>query len=218
MKIEFWFDYLCPVSYQTHKNLIHVLKQQNKEDFELLYRSYELIPMYDNDQDETLYDVLQKHHLFSKEEVQRYTKCLNIDFDDIKPVRTIDAHRLSHLAKRSNLAFEFNQVLFDTYYIEQKDISNHDVLKSVSQKVGLSHHEVTDVLESQKFYEAVQMNRENALLKGIHQVPHIRINGRVKLNGYQKVEDIITGLNMAKIQYRENEHCIDGNCERKKTH
>jgi predicted DsbA family dithiol-disulfide isomerase len=218
MKIEFWFDYLCPMSYQTHQNLIHTLKQNQQTDVELLYRSYELIPLYENQGDQSLYDVLEKHHLFSRDEVLQYTKHININIGEIKPVSTIDAHRLSHLAKRSNLASEFNQAVFEAYYVDQKDISQHHVLKSIAQKVGLSSLDVDDVLTSDKFHIAVQMNRENALLKGIHQIPHMRINGRIKLLGYQTPYDIITGLNMAKIQYRENEHCIDGNCDRKKTH
>ncbi|MBE0700179.1 MAG: DsbA family protein, partial [Acholeplasmataceae bacterium] len=180
MKIEFWMDYLCPLSFQTHKNIENIIKHNQFPDLEILYRSYEMIPNLKDNQDfPTLYDVFIKHHLLTEDETQGILNHFEDLVRNLRPVPVMDAHRLSHLAKKSGLAFEFNQAIFKAFFVDKFDISDHQVLMDVAKEAGLHTFDVRNVLGSDQFLEAVHLNRENALVKGIHQIPHMRVDGRI---------------------------------------
>ncbi|TVP86459.1 MAG: hypothetical protein EA375_01070 [Acholeplasmataceae bacterium] len=217
MKLEFWLDYLSPLSYQTHKLMEIVIEQNPGFELEVLYRSYEMMPGFRFDESCTLYDVVAKHHVLTADETVDLLKGVE-DVAHVRPVSVIDAHRLSHLAKQYNLAYAFNRQLFKAYYEEQKDISNHHVLIDIATVVGIDPACAEWVLASDQFRDAVSLNRENAIIKGIHQIPHLRLDGKIRLNGLQSVETLISAINRARIQIKDDEHCKDEHCARKKTH
>lgn len=214
MKLEFWLDYLSPLCYKQHQVIEQLLKKYTFKDFEILYRSYEMIPFFEPTKTCSLSHVLEKHYVLTEEEVKEQFN----QFLHLKPVKVIDAHRLSHLAKKQDKAFEFNKQLFKAYYVLNKDISNHDVLKQLANKVLLDLSQVNDVLSSDLFYQQVHMNRENAILKGIHEVPHIRIDGKLRLIGFHTEEQLLDALTKASITFVKCDYCEGENCERKKTH
>lgn len=213
MKLEFWLDYLSPLCYKQHQVIEQLLKKYEFNDFELLYRSYEMIPSFEPTKTCSLSDVLEKHYVLTKEEAQeQFNQYLHL-----KPVKVIDAHRLSHLAKKQDKAFEFNKLLFKAYYIENKDISSREVLTYLAKKAKLDLDTVDHVLSTDLFYQQVYMNRENAILKGIHEVPHIRIDGKVRLMGYHTEAQLLDALTKASITFVKCDYCEGENCERKKT-
>ncbi|MDO9629994.1 MAG: DsbA family protein [Acholeplasmataceae bacterium] len=214
MKLEFWLDYLSPICYKQHQAIELLFKKYKFNDLELLYRSYEMIPNFEPLEDCTFYRILSNHHVLTIEETQQMFKNLP---DDIKPVKVIDAHRLSHLAKKSEKAFEFNQMVFHYYYDLKKDISRKEILKEIASSVGLNQDEVDQVLESDKYLDSVSLNRENAIVKGIFEVPHMRIDGKIRLKNYHSDDQIIEALNIAAASYSKTDYCEDENCQRKKT-
>lgn len=216
MKIEIWFDYLCPLSYQTHKNLEFVLENYHFDDLEVLYRSYEVIPKFNMNESCTLHDVVSKHHVLTPEEARELLKEIK-DVDKVTPVSVHDAHRLSHLAKHQDKAYAFNKRVFKAFYEDLQDISDTHVLRALALGAGLEEDEVDDVLESGRYDHAVECNRENAIMKGIHEIPHMRINRQIRLSGLQSIKDLITCLNRALYIENPSEYCEGDNCMRKKT-
>lgn len=214
MKLEFWLDYISPLCYQQHLAIEQLYKKYTFTDLELLYRSYEMIPSFEPEEDCTFHRVLSQHHVMTEDEVLMLYKDLP---RMLKPVKVHDAHRISHLAKKLNKAFEYNKQLFKTYYVEKQDISNHDVLRRVCKRVGLDEDKVNQVLSSNQFCDAVHMNRENAILKGIFEIPHIRIDGKIRLSGLHTESQILEALTQASVQYVKTDYCEGENCERKKT-
>jgi len=214
MKLEFWLDYLSPLCYKQHQVIEQLNKKYTFQDLEILYRSYEMIPRFEPSPDCTFAHVLSQHHVLTEEEVKVMFGELP---KSLRPVKVIDAHRLSHLAKKYEKAFDYNKQIFKAYYVEKLDISNHDVLRKVAKRVGLDEHKVNEVLNSNLFYDAVQMNRENAIMKGIFEIPHMRIDGKIRLAGYHLEEHILDALTQAKITYVKTDYCEGENCERKKT-
>jgi predicted DsbA family dithiol-disulfide isomerase len=216
MKIEIWFDYLCPLSYQNHKNLEFVLENYHFDDLEVLYRSYEVIPNFNMHESCTIYDVVGKHHVLTFEETSELLKDIR-DVDKVTPVSVHDAHRLSHLAKHQDKAYAFNKRIFKAFYEEHQDISDTSLLRALALEIGLNEEEVDDVLESTRYQHAVACNRENAILKGIHEIPYMRINRQMRLSGLQTIKDLITCLNRALYIENSSEYCEGDNCMRKKT-
>lgn len=214
MKIEFWVDYNHPLCYKQQKIIASIIRQYQFDDFELLYRNYEMIPNYEPSNNESFLDILSKHHGSSKEEI----KLLYPDLpNDIKPVKVEDAHRLSHLAKKYHLSFEYHQAVFKAYYVQKKDISSHEVLRSIGLEIGLNLDEINEVLHSDLYQLQIESNRENANLKGIFELPHLRIDGKIKLSGYQDRQKLLTHLLKQSNYIPKQEHCEGENCERKKT-
>lgn len=216
MKIEIWFDYMCPLSYQNHKNLEFVLENYHFDDLEVLYRSYEVIPNFNRRETCTIHDVVSKHHVLTAEEAHELLKEIK-GIEKVTPVSVHTAHRLSHLAKHQNKAYAFNTRVFKAFYEEHQDISDPEILRGLAFDVGLDEYEVDDVLESTRYDHAVECNRENAIMKGIHEIPHMRINKQIRLSGLQSIKDLITCLNRALYIENPSEYCEGENCMRKKT-
>jgi predicted DsbA family dithiol-disulfide isomerase len=214
LKFEFWLDYLSPLCYKQHQSLEILFKKYNFKDLDVLYRSYEMIPKFNPSNDCNFVKILSHHHILTEDEVQ-------VLFDnipkDLKPVKVIDVHRLSHLAKKYDLSYKFNQLVFRAYYEQKQDISDHQVLKEISLEIGLDLKEVDNVLSTDRYLDAVKLNRENAIVKGIFEVPHIRIDGRVKLTCYHNDDQLFMALNQASAKYSKTDYCEGENCERKKT-
>lgn len=213
MKIEFWLDYNNPICYKQHQDIVKIMESESYKDLDLLYRSYEMIPLY-KPQGESFYDLMSQHYVLTLDEAKQLYPDLPSCFS---PVSVFDAHRLSHLAKKYNLAFAYHKALFETYYEDKKDISSHDVLKEIATYIGLDIKEVSEVLSSDQYAFQVDSNRENAILKGIHDLPHIRIDGKVKLSGYHPYIDLVMNIMNYKKTQIHHEHCVGENCDRKKT-
>ncbi len=212
MKLEFWLDYLSPLCYMQHKSIESLLKDYKFEDLEILYRSYEMIPLFECDPECSFDLIMSKHHVITVEEAKKLMPKIN---KNVKPVKVYDAHRLSHLAKKEDCAFEFNKNIFKAYYEDNKDISDFDILTEIAKESGMSIHHVRSVLNSDQYANAVELNRENAIVKGIFELPHIRIDGKIRMNGYHSEKEILQQLNRASAHYSKTEHCQDGNCGRK---
>ncbi|MFU8793157.1 MAG: DsbA family protein [Acholeplasmataceae bacterium] len=218
MKIELWVDYLCPLTYRVHQNLIDTIDtHDDAKTFEVLYRSYEMIPNQKLN-GTPLVKYLALHHMMTDEEVLSYCQCIQVDITDLVVVDVKHAHQLSHLAKHKGLAMQMNQSLFEAYFSYHLDISDPEVLLELGIEVGLNPLDIQDVLANNTYRDAVDLNRENALLKGIHNVPHMRIDGKHRLDGYIQAFDIKQSISKAKAtNLYQKEHCEGENCERKKT-
>lgn len=213
MKLEIWLDYLSPLCYKQHKNLENLLNKYQFKDLEILYRSYEMIPFFKPEKDCTFHRILSKHHMISEEEAISISENMT---DDLMPVEVIDAHRLSHLAKKESCAYFYNKNLYHAYYVEHKDISNHDVLRQIGIESGIGLKEINEVLSSNLYEKQVQSNRENAIVKGIFELPHMRIDGKYKLSGFHDENDLLKQFKHANAQYKQSEYCEGENCNRKK--
>ncbi len=214
LKLEFWIDYNNPICYKQHQELEAFLAMNLIEDLEILYRNYEMIPHFEPTESCSFYELMSKHYVATIDEVKQMYKDINPSF---KPVKVHDAHRLSHLAKKEDCAYLYHQVLLHTYYVLQKDISDHQVLLEVAKKAGLDESKAMDVLDSHQFSDQVNQNRENAILKGIFELPHMRIDGKIKLAGMHDRHELFLHIKLLSAHSNKHEHCEDGNCERKKT-
>jgi len=173
-----------------------------------------MIPFFKPKKKCTIQRIVSKHHVISKEETKKFATDIKSDF---MPVQMTDAHRLSHLAKKENCAFVYNTNVFKAFYEEGKDISNHQILKEIAEQSGMNFEMVSEVLSSDQYMAQVQSNRENAIVKGIFELPHLRIDGKIQMNGFHNVKALLQQLIRASVQYTKSDHCEEENCDRKKT-
>ncbi|WP_204313055.1 DsbA family oxidoreductase, partial [Stenotrophomonas maltophilia] len=65
---------------------------------------------------------------------------------DSRIYNTFDAHRLLHWAEIEGRQAALKHALFETYFTDQRDPSNHDVLVAAAEKAGLDGAVAREVL------------------------------------------------------------------------
>ncbi|MCD4826906.1 MAG: DsbA family protein [Acholeplasmataceae bacterium] len=213
MKIEFWLDYLCPKCYLQHQVLENLIKTYDIKDVELIYRSYEMVEAHQFDDGQSYDQFIANHKNLPIEEVKQFL-CENQFELDL--FRIHDVHRIFHLAKKYKKCQLFNHLVFDAIYEKHQDLSDHKNLKEVALMAGLDETLIDEVLTSTLYSSQVISNRENAQLKGITELPFIRINGKTKLQGLQSMDQIVKTLNQSFGMLKDIEFCEGENCVRKR--
>lgn len=125
----------------------------------------------------------------------------------------IKAHQVSHLAKKYFCQHEFILNLFSK--LETKPFENQTI-KEAALEEYLDEKQIDEVLNSNKYEEQVLTNKENAVYKKIFMIPHVRLEGKIKLNGFHNIEALVEAIEKLKITYTINEHCEGEHCGRKK--
>ena len=74
---------------------------------------------------------------------------VNIEFnmDKVIPANTRDAHRLLKLAKEKGKGEEILELLYQAYFSQGKNISDHQVLEDLALSGGLEKEDVRELLE-----------------------------------------------------------------------
>jgi predicted DsbA family dithiol-disulfide isomerase len=213
MKIEFWLDYLCPKCYLQHQIIEELIKNYDMKDIDLVCRSYEMVEAECFDTDEPFEIFISKHKNLPVEEVKTF---LNENEFNLDLFKIHDAHRLAHLAKKEKKSQLYNHLVFEAIYEKHQDLSNHDILREIAISAGLNKDLVNEVLQSNLYTSQVISNRENAQLKGIYELPFMRINSKIKLQGLQSLNQIIKALNQSFGMLKDIEFCEGENCVRKR--
>ena len=103
---------------------------------------------------------------------------------------TRDSHRLIQLAKTKGPETQTKVVeeLFQAYFENEKDITDHQVLREAGIKAGLPEDEVNDWLESDKGGKEVDREVIEAQARDISGVPNFTINEKYEIGGAQDPE------------------------------
>lgn len=212
MTIEIWFDFMCPQSYLLQMSLVEALKQYPDKNLDILYRSYEMLPGMEEQSETSLYNVIATHLLIERHEVEAFFKDYPV-IQDQQPYKVSHIHRLSHLAKIYHKQHEFVTHILKDYYERHINISEHQYLLDTCLSLDIPQDKILEVLHSTKYQTQVDSNRENAILKGIHRIPHMRINGTQPMYGFQKVSQLLQALQYAKQMEKRKDVCDDDSCE-----
>lgn len=101
---------------------------------------------------------------------------------------TFDAHRLLHWAAEQGRQLPLKQALFRAYFTEGENPGSPEVLLRLASEVGLDANAARDVLESDRFADAVRAQELFYQQQGIHSVPAVIINDRHLIQGGQPPE------------------------------
>lgn len=101
---------------------------------------------------------------------------------------TFDAHRLLHWAALEGRQKALKMALFDAYFTQGQDPSNHAVLLKVAGEVGLDTGKAAEVLASNAYADEVRAQEKFYQQNGISSVPAVIINERHLISGGQPPE------------------------------
>lgn len=197
-KVIVWTDFVCPFCYIADHEYV-AANEELKIQVPLEIYSFELNPDLKLDHGLSYADHLKQSYDLTDEQVERSIQKskdfaasagVEINFDNLPISNTHDAHRLKEYARLENKSYEFYVHVQKAYFIDNKDISDHEVLKSLAEEVGLDAERVNHVLETDRYSVAVKDQHSAGVTKRINFVPHFVFpSGRV-LEGELKKDDL----------------------------
>jgi predicted DsbA family dithiol-disulfide isomerase len=195
MLIEIWSDIVCPFCYIGKRRLEEALsKFPHREEVKIEYRSFELNPDAQINDDEDNIELLAKKYGTSKEQIMAMNQQLTTQakevgltyhLDKIKPTNTFNAHRLIQFAKQKRKENEMVERLFKAYFTEVRHVGDEKTLIEIALEVGLDQHEVQSLLNSNQFESDVRAQEQDAQQIGVTGVPFYVINRKYAISGAQ---------------------------------
>jgi len=198
VRIEIWSDVVCPWCYIGKRHLERALESfPHRDQVEIEYRSFELDPSAPQVPVETTAEALARkfgtdvagvHELMARAEGPAAAAGLEFHHADAPHARTVDAHRLLHLARSAGLQGELKEALLEAYFGRGESMGDHDVLRRVAVGTGLDPVRVDEVLASDEYADAVDADIAQARAYGAGGVPFYVVDQKYGLSGAQPTE------------------------------
>ncbi|MES0824216.1 DsbA family oxidoreductase [Ruegeria sp. SCP11] len=114
---------------------------------------------------------------------------LNIDFEGMKRTpNTLDAHRLIHWAGIEGKQNAVVDALFDAYFVQGRDIGDHEVLADIADSVGMDAAVVLKLLKSDADREDIRTRDTHSRQMGVNSVPTFIVANQHAVPGAQPPE------------------------------
>jgi predicted DsbA family dithiol-disulfide isomerase len=207
LTIDVWSDVMCPFCYMGDALLAKALDTfPHKEQVEVRYRSYQLMPGLPTDSDMNATEILVKakgipraQAIAMNKQVEARAAEVGLEYhlDQALVVNTRSAQRLSQFALAEGKQHAFMQRLFRAYFTEGKNVGKYDVLADLAAEVGLDRARALEVLESGGFDSEVADDQRHASALGIQRVPFFVLDGKYAVSGAQPVEAFRKALDTA---------------------
>jgi predicted DsbA family dithiol-disulfide isomerase len=198
VRIEIWSDVVCPWCYIGKRHLEEALAGfAHRDDVQVEYRSFELDPTAPEVPVETTVEALARklgtdvpgaRRMMTRADGAASAAGLEFHHADTPHARTVDAHRLLHLAKAQGLQAELKEALLAAYFSRGESMGDHAVLRRVAVETGLDPARVDEVLASGEYADAVAVDIAKARAYGAGGVPFYVVDERYGLSGAQPTE------------------------------
>lgn len=197
MKVEIWSDVVCPWCYIGKRRFESALARfPHRDRVELVWRSFELDPAAGpSPQEPGSYaerlagkyggGLAQAQGMLDTMTTTAAAEGLDFRFDLARPGSTFDAHRLLHLALDRGVQDAVKERLDRATFTEGLRTSDREALVAVVTEVGLDGDEVREVLDSNRYADAVRRDEAQAQAYGIAGVPFFVVDGRYGVSGAQ---------------------------------
>lgn len=207
MRVEIWSDIACPFCYIGKRTFERAFAQfEHADGTEVIWRSFQLGPNMPKQIGGDIHDVLAAKYGGTREQAiamngrvaaMAEQTGLDCDFDAIKPTNTRDAHRLVHLAALHGKAGDAKERLFEAYFRDGLNVSDHSVLAAIAGDLGLDPAEVDELLAGDRFAAEVDDEHGQATDLGIAGVPMFVFDRASGVSGAQSEELLLTALRTA---------------------
>lgn len=203
MKIDVWFDFVCPYCYGGKKIFEEVLDEfSNKEEVIVNYCSLQLNPDIAAEGNESITRQLAKSYKISEEEAFNMMEHgikfveeqgLIYNYKNMIVTNTMNAHRLVCYAKEYNKASVMVNRIFKAHFVDGINIGNIDSLGNLGKEVGLNKNQVMDMLKSDDYLDVIKKDKEDAIKLNIEVVPTFifedgeRVAGVLDKNSFRNV-------------------------------
>ena len=216
LRIIYWSDYTCPYCYIGETRLKKALAMiPEGEEIILERRAFQMDPHAGKHaQADTRTRFARKYHISEEDagrridEISRLGRKEGLDFNyaDTRFTNTLDAHRLMKLAQDHpdpSVADRLGDALFQTYFGENRELADEEVLLEIGTRCGLDEDEIRDVLYSDRYLDQVIPDQEDASALGIHAIPFFLV-GQQGIPGAVSTGDMVSIIHEALQDTSEN--------------
>ncbi len=196
VKLDILSDPICPWCYIGKTHLDKALASVPDHPFVIEWHPFQLNPeMPDDGMDRR--DYLEQKFGGKEGAVRAYAPIvehaenagLSINFEGMKRTpNTLDAHRLIHWAGIENKQNEVVNALFDAYFVQTRDIGDHEVLADIADSVGMDAAVVLKLLKSDADREDIRNRDSHSRQMGVNSVPTYIVANQHAVPGAQPPE------------------------------
>lgn len=207
IKIDIWSDIVCPFCYIGKRKLEQALEQfPQRELVEIEWHSFQLDPELKVEKKVDIFTYLAERKGISKSQseamhsqVVQMAKENGLDyrFDKTVVANSFDAHRLIQYAKKYQLSDQAEELIFNSYFTQGKDIGDLETLVSIGKDLGLSESELRQVMTGQVYSEDVKKDIELSRQLGIRGVPFFVFQMKYGISGAQPTNVFLKALQQA---------------------
>lgn len=200
--IEIWSDFACPFCYAGENILNRAIADLGVDDkVNVTYKAFELDHKKDNYASNPVEEVFMNKFGMSREDAVRQVRHeqqlvrdlgLPCNYEEARPSNTRDAHRLMKLAEKEYgkpVLRQLNAGLFNAYLVRRESLADVNVLEKIGREAGLKEEDIVDVLQSNRYADAVEADERRAEEYGVTGVPFFLINGKLAVPGAISVDD-----------------------------
>lgn len=196
VKLDIMSDPICPWCYIGKAHLDKALAERQDHPFTIEWHPFQLNPeMPAGGMDRRAY--LEAKFGGQQGAVKAYAPVvehaekagLKIDFEGMKRTpNTLDAHRLIHWAGIEGRQTAAVSALFTAYFVDARDIGDHEVLADVADGIEMDAAVVRRLLESDVDAQEIRDRDAHSRSMGINSVPTFIVGGRHAVPGAQPPE------------------------------
>ena len=196
IKLDIMSDPICPWCYIGKTHLDKALAERTDHPFVIEWHPFQLNPdMPAEGMDRRAYlegkfggkDGAVKAYAPVVEHAQ--AAGLNINFEGMQRTpNTLDAHRLIHWAGIEEKQTEAVDALFHAYFVDARDIGDHDVLADIADQIGMDASVVRRLLQSESDREDIAKRDAHSRQMGISSVPTFIVGQKHAVPGAQPPE------------------------------
>ncbi|MDB5991290.1 MAG: disulfide bond formation protein DsbA [Herbaspirillum sp.] len=198
MKIDFVSDVSCPWCVVGLRSLQQAIERVGDDvQVDLHFQPFELNSQMPAGGQNIIEHLAEKYGstpaqlATSSEAIRARGAALGFTFNMDKRERiynTFDAHRLLHWAGLEGRQLALKTALFDAYFTQGLNPSDHAVLVELARKVGLDAAKAQQILSADTYAAEVRAQQQFYRQQGINGVPAVIINDRHLISGGQPVE------------------------------
>jgi predicted DsbA family dithiol-disulfide isomerase len=207
MKVEIWFDFVCPFCYMGERKFEKALAAfEHKDEVEIIFKSFQLNMSQKDVKGKDIHQVIADKYNITYEQAKdnndRITKVaaevgLNYRFDILKLNNTQLAHEISKYAESVGKGKELVDLYFKGYFEEGLDIGNEEKLLELAEKAGLDINDLKNQLAGESLKAKAKEDEALARKLGISSVPYFVFDDKYAVSGAQEPEQFLKALNQA---------------------
>ena len=202
MQVEIYSDVVCPWCYIGKRRFEAALERfEGRDDVTVVFRPYQLDPRAPTEPTPVVDAYARKFG--GPEEAMRIIERvsdtaaedgLEFHLEIAQRANTFDAHRLIAFAHERGVQAAMKDRLLLAYFVEGRNVADHEQLADLAADVGLDRAEVAAFLASDDGVDALRTELRDSVEKGITAVPTFVFEGRFAVPGAQDPDTMLLVL------------------------
>jgi predicted DsbA family dithiol-disulfide isomerase len=212
MKVEVWSDVVCPFCYIGKRQLEAALAQWPERDrVHVAWKSFQLAPDTKTDPARNPVQNLAEKKGWTLEQAWQAVASiteraravgLSFNYEEAKVANTFDAHRLEQFAASRGKGDDMTERLFAAYFVEGRNVGDHETLTELASGVGLPAADVRRMLGSGQFAAQVRQDLQEAARFGINAVPCFVLDRKYAVSGAQDSSVLLQALRQSLSEWQ----------------